>query len=250
MSPQEQELLLSSLESFLDENVITEILECVRGGKEATVFKCRAGPSLGGGFVAAKIYRPDSRRSFRNNAQYQHGRVILNKRVARALAAKTDFGRECAQYLWIAAEYETQQLLYEAGAQVPRPIAFRDSCILMQWIGDDSPAPQLRHAELSASEARVAREHILCDIERMLDRHRIHGDLSPFNILWWAGRPWVIDFPQAVDARMNGNSYALLCRDAENVFRFFARHGMDGDPWKFATRLWDRYVLGELGKEG
>ena len=73
-----------------------------------------------------------------------------------------------------------------------------------------------------------------------LDRHRIHGDLSPFNILWWQGRPWIIDFPQAVDARMNANSYALLCRDVENVCRFFAKRDVPTpDPWKWATRLQD-----------
>jgi RIO kinase 1 len=82
----------------------------------------------------------------------------------------------------------------------------------------------------------------------MLDFHRIHGDLSPFNILYWDGRPRIIDLPQAVDARMNANSYRLLCRDVENVCRFFAKAGVaTPDPWRTATRLWDRYIHGELG---
>ena len=250
MSPEEQEILLSSLDSFLDENVISEVLEVVRGGKEATVFRCRAGHNKGGQrFYAAKVYRPSDRRAFRNDAAYRDGRVIGNPRTRRAVANRTEFGREVAQHLWTAAEYETQQILHRGGVSVPRPIDTNGSAILMEWIGDDdAAAPQLRHAQLTPEQTGHALRALLTDVERMLDKHRIHGDLSPFNILYWDGRPRVIDFPQSVDARMNANSYALLCRDVENVCRFFAKRGVPTpDPWKWATRLWDRYVNGGLG---
>jgi RIO kinase 1 len=249
MSPEEQELLQSSLDGFLASNLISEVLEPVRGGKEATVFRCRAGNPRGPAFYAAKIYRPTDRRSFRDNAIYRDGRVIGPHRIRRAVENRTDFGREVAQALWIAAEYETQGILHESGVSVPRPIATAGSAIVMEWIGDESaPAPQLRHARLTPAEASAALRDLLRDVETMLDRHRVHGDLSPFNVLYWDGRPRVIDFPQSVDARMNGNSYGLLCRDVENVCRFFARQGVaTPDPWKFSTRLWDRYVRGELG---
>jgi RIO kinase 1 len=259
MSPEEQELLLSSLDSFVDQNLITQVMETVRGGKEATVFRCRAGSSSsrnggggGGGakFYAAKVYRAAERRSFRNDQAYQDGRVIGSGRVRRAVANRSEFGREVQQHLWIAAEYETQRLLFDAGVSVPRPVACNGGAILMEWIGDDGAgAPQLRHAELSPHQAAAALRAILAEIERMLDFHRIHGDLSPFNILYWDGRPRIIDLPQAVDARMNANSYALLCRDVENVCRFFARQNVaTPDPWRTATRLWDRYIHGELGR--
>ncbi|HEY7116779.1 MAG TPA: RIO1 family regulatory kinase/ATPase [Tepidisphaeraceae bacterium] len=254
MSPQEQELLLSSLDSFLDQNLISQVLEVVRGGKEATVFRCRAAHRAAardpaGEFYAAKVYRPSTRRSFRNDAVYRDGRVITNARVRRALANHSDFGRTVAQHLWTAAEYETQQILHRAAVSVPRPIASNGSAILMEWIGDASDsAPQLRHAQLTPQEAQAALRALLHDVETMLDKHRIHGDLSPFNVLYWQGRPRVIDFPQAVDARMNGNAYGLLCRDVENVCRFFERQDVPTpDPWKWATRLWDRYVNGQLG---
>jgi RIO kinase 1 len=248
MSPDEQELLHASLESFIDRNLITEVLETVRGGKEATVFRCRA-PGRSPAYYAAKVYRAADRRSFRNGAAYRDGRVILSGRVRRAVEAGSDFGQKVAQQLWVAAEYETQHLLYDAGVGVPRPIANAGGAILMEWLGgDDEPAPQLRHADVSPADAPRALASILRDVERMLDFHRVHGDLSPFNILYWQGRPRVIDFPQSVDARMNANSYALLCRDVENVCGFFAKRGTPTpDPWRHATRLWDRYVRGELG---
>src|SRR5256885_1833002 len=108
MSPEEQELLLSSLDSFLDTNLISEVLETVRGGKEATVFRCRAGSNNGKGpaFYAAKVYRDLDRRSFRNDAAYRNGRVILSGRARRAVRNRSDFGKEVQQGLWISAEYE------------------------------------------------------------------------------------------------------------------------------------------------
>ncbi len=249
MSPEEQELLLSSLDSFLDQNLITEVLETVRGGKEATVYRCRAAHSNGAPFYAAKIYRPTERRSFRSKGAYESGRVITSGRIRRAVANGSEFGRKVEQHLWVAAEYETQKLLYGAGVSVPRPIACNGGAILMEWIGDETqPAPHLRHAKLSEQQAIAALRSLLCDVERMLDYHRIHGDLSPFNILYWQSRPRIIDFPQAVDARMNRNAYSLLCRDVENVCAFFKKQNISTpDPWRWATRQWDRYRLGELG---
>src|SRR5688572_21056905 len=135
MSPDEQETLLSALDCFLDENVIAEVMEPVRGGKEATVYRCRnARPSPP--FFAAKIYRDAGRRSFRNDSMYRNGRVIGPPRIQRAVANRSEFGREVAQYLWVAAEYETQGILHASGVSVPRPIARRGNVILMEWIGD------------------------------------------------------------------------------------------------------------------
>ena len=92
MSPLEQDVLLGLLDSFLDDSVILEVLEVVQGGKEATVFRCRAAPSTGDQFYAAKVYRPMERRNFRNDTTYQQGRVILNQRTRRAYENKTEFG--------------------------------------------------------------------------------------------------------------------------------------------------------------
>ena len=89
MSPEEQEVLHAALEEFLDEDVISEVLEVVRGGKEATVFRCRAGSGRGRGgpaFYAAKVYRPSERRAFRNDADRR-------ERAASGRAAESAGGR-------------------------------------------------------------------------------------------------------------------------------------------------------------
>src|SRR4051794_12329432 len=247
MTPLEQEILLGLLDSFLDDSLVLEVLDVVQGGKEATVFRCAATPSTGQRYFAAKVYRPMERRNFRNDSAYQNGRVILSSRGRRAYAKGTDFGREVQYGLWVMAEYETQKMLYHAGADVPRPWKCNGSAILMEWIGDDDcAAVQLRHAKPSRDEAHGLHRTLLSNIELMLRHNLIHGDLSPFNILYHGGRVWVIDFPQAVDARTNRNAFGLLTRDLENVCQFFTKFGVQSDPYRIASRLWSRFLKAEL----
>jgi RIO kinase 1 len=247
MTRDEYDVLLGLLESFLDDSVITEVLEVVKGGKEATVFRCAAAPSSGERFFAAKVYRPMHRRSFHNDAVYQQGRVILNARSRRAYEKGTEFGRKVQYGRWVGSEFATQQALYDAGADVPKPIACNGSAIIMEWIGDEtSPAMQLRHIKLQARQTHEVFDTLLANIELMLRNNVIHGDLSPFNILYSDGRVKIIDFPQAVDARMNPNSYALLSRDVGNVCEYFAKCGVRCDAARIAGGLWSRFMRAEL----
>jgi RIO kinase 1 len=247
MTPLEQEVLLGLLDSFLDDSLILEVLEVVRSGKEATVFRCRAAPSTGQRYFAAKVYRPMQRRTFRNDSTYQQGRVILSSRGRRAYQNRTDFGREVQYDLWVNAEFETQQALYDAGADVPRPWRCNGSAILMEWLGDETPAPQLRHARPSPDHAREMHRTLLANIELMLRHNLIHSDLSPFNILHLGeAAVKIIDFPQAVDARMSPNAAMLLHRDVANVCGFFERFGVRSDAGRIADDLWRRFVLAEL----
>ena len=85
MTRDEQDVLLGLLESFLDDSLITEVLEVVKGGKEATVFRCLAAPSKGARYFAAKVYRPMERRSFRNDGVYQITSRSLTFTIFKAL---------------------------------------------------------------------------------------------------------------------------------------------------------------------
>jgi RIO kinase 1 len=242
------DVLIGLMESFLDDSLISEVLEVVQGGKEATVFRCRAHDVTGDRFYAAKVYRPMERRNFRNDAAYQNGRVILNARSRRAYEKGTEFGRKVQYGRWVNAEYETQQALFDAGADVPRPVACNGSAILMEWIGDDTTAaPHLRHVkQLSAQQAQQLLERVLANIELLLRCNCVHGDLSPYNVLYWNGRLTLIDFPQTVDARTNWNAQNLLHRDVANVCEFFAKYGARADPHRIAGRMWGRFLRAEL----
>ena len=47
---------------------ITEVLQTVKSGKEATVYCCAAHPSTGVDLLAAKVYRPHVSRVMKDNA--------------------------------------------------------------------------------------------------------------------------------------------------------------------------------------
>ncbi len=72
----------------------------------------------------------------------------------------------------------------------------------------------------------------------------MHADLSPHNVLYRGeGYATVIDFPQAVDPRINTNAFQLLLRDVENLARYFERCGVRRDPFSLAAgygSVWER----------
>jgi RIO kinase 1 len=148
----------------------------------------------------------------------------------------------------MSAEYETLRVLHRAGVDVPRPIAHSGSTVLMEYIADaeGEPAPTLNQVQLSADEARSAFERLMRNIELMLAHDRVHGDLSPYNVLYSDGRPWIIDFPQAVDARFNSNALSLLERDIDRICTYAARAGVQADAWRLARELWGRFLRAEL----
>jgi RIO kinase 1 len=231
--------LTSALESFFEDELITDIAGVVKSGKEATVYCCRAGRTLGVDLVAAKIYRPRRSRGFQNDAVYREGRVILDKRIARAVRSKSRKGRESAFEMWLGHEFQALTALHAAGADVPRPIASAPSAVLMEYLGgEDGPALPLASIVLDRREARDLFERILRNVELFLRCGHIHADLSAFNILYHRGRATVIDFPQSVDPRANPHAFDLLHRDLENVCDYFAPYGIHADPYRLCTRIW------------
>lgn len=237
-----------ALEPFFADNLIREVLHLVRTGKEAALYCCRGDTKLDNRLVAVKVYKPLRGRAFRNDSAYQDGRVILERRAARAAAKRTAFGREVQATLWTAHEFEVLRLLHSAGADVPKPIKGSPSAILMEWIGDadDGAAPQLREIELQPDEARPLFERLLANIELWLACNVVHADLSPYNLLYQPERLVAIDFPQAIDPRFNSQAYELLARDLDHVCRFFGRFGVASDPGALTADLWDRFMRGTL----
>lgn len=64
----------------------------------------------------------------------------------------------------------------------------------------------------------------------MLEAELVHGDLSAFNVLWWRGRPVIIDLSQSVDAIVHPAARELLVRDVDRTAAYFRRLGVAIDP--------------------
>lgn len=248
----EEGWLLSSLEALYDMQLITDVLAQVKGGKEANVYRCAAGPVTGETWLAAKVYRPRMFRQLRNDKRYREGREILtadgrpvkktDHRLMRAVGKKTAFGVEVAHTSWLMYEHTTLHKLHEAGAAVPQPFGVSGNAILMSYLGDELlPAPALAEIRLEQHEARPLFDEALRNIELMLSMGLVHGDLSAYNILYWEGTITLIDFPQVTDARSNPDARAIFARDVRRVCEYFARYGIRRDAASLAATLWDRF---------
>ncbi len=248
----EEGWLIESLSAFYDQSLITDVLAVVRGGKEATVYRCAAHPVTGEELLVAKVYRPRMFRQLRNDAMYREGRRILtasgqavketDHRVMRALGKKTAFGAQVAHTSWLMHEYTTLQRLYSAGVAVPKPITSGENAILMGYFGDEQiAAPTLSQVRLDADEAEPLFKEVLHNVELMLRQDIIHGDLSAYNILYWEGEIALIDFPQVVSSRNNRSALSILQRDVERVCEYFEKYGIPNNSAAITHGLWERY---------
>ncbi len=249
----EAEWLRSSLASFYHDEMINDVLASVKGGKEASVYRCKAQPHTGETLLAAKVYRPRQFRNLRNDKMYRDGRTILtpegrpvkstDQRIMRALGKKTAFGQQVAHTSWLMYEFTTLARLHQLGAAVPKPFAANDNALLMSYYGDDATAaPTLNSVRLDMREAQRLFEEALRNIELMLAQGLIHGDLSAYNILYWEGKITIIDFPQITYAATNRNARAILGRDVTRVCEYFMAQGVHARPEQIASELWTRYA--------
>jgi RIO kinase 1 len=235
----------SGLEHLVAEGVITEVLARLQSGKEAEVYVVR----FGGRIVAAKVYKDRDHRSFKNNASYMEGRSVRSSRSQRAIDRGTRFGKAAAEDAWKSAEADALYKLHAAEVRVPTPVLFLDGVLLMELVldADGEPARRLIDTDLSAAQANTGYHDMLKQIVGILSCDLIHGDLSPYNVLWAAAGPTIIDFPQIVSASHNSGSQRFFLRDAENILGHFARI----DPTLTARRgdaseIWRAYMSREL----
>ncbi len=241
---------LSAIEPFIEEGWITDLLFEVKSGKEATVFCCAGSSRSDFPLIAAKVYRPIESRQFRNDAMYIGGRLHMARegRARRAVQKNSAFGKKVQFGTWMYEEWDVMKVLHDAGADVPKPLALGERAILMQFLGDESgAAPMLQEIAPGSIDAARVVDDVLRNIELMLDCDCVHGDLSPYNILLHEDRAIIIDFPQAIDPRLNQHGHTLLSRDIDNICRWAHKHGVDRPAGKIMSRLWRRFVHGELG---
>lgn len=248
--------LVSSLGPFFEQDLLSDVLYLVKGGKEANVYCCAAHPALasamGAELLAAKVYRPRQFRNLRNDRLYREGRPVLTEdgravkptdtRIMRALGKKTDFGVQVQHTSWLQYEFTTLQKLYENGVSVPRPVAAGENAVLMDFCGDrDSAAPTLSEVGLQPDDARRLWPQVREALESLLKAGLVHGDLSAYNILYWKNRAVLIDLPQVVAVDSNPHAHDIFVRDVTRVCQYFARLGVDCDAESLAQQLWRRY---------
>jgi RIO kinase 1 len=224
----------------------TEVdLGVLKTGKEAQVSLVeRTGPA-GRCLLARKLYLPREvaqkgvleamgvQRSsqFRHDVTYREGRQFRKSRDRRAVERMSTHGKALLQERWTNHEHDVMGVLWEAGVSVPYPVKFAEDRFDMEYIGDSrGAAPTLARLRPRGPLLAVMWDQLVENLERMVAAGYAHGDLSAYNLLWWADELWLIDLPQAVDIAANPMGIDFLHRDVANIAAWFGRQGLERDP--------------------
>jgi RIO kinase 1 len=206
-------------------------LGVLKTGKEADVHLLRravpGGPEC---LLAAKRYRPAERRMFHRDAGYADGRRVRRSRENRAMARRTEFGRELLAGQWASAEFAALSALWQLGAPVPYPVQLLGTELLLEFIGDPATgvaAPRLAQCRPAPDELAGLFDQVRSAMRLLARAGYAHGDLSPYNLLLHEGVLVMIDLPQVVDLVANPQGPNYLRRDCENICQWFTGRGLE-----------------------
>ncbi|HTT15042.1 MAG TPA: serine protein kinase RIO [Thermoplasmata archaeon] len=213
---------LIALSTLISRGVIDAVDFPIATGKEGGVFRATKGEE----FRAVKIYRV-------GNTTFRHLPAYALEDLRREASVRNFGGLVIA---WTRREHTTLGRLVDAGVHAPRPYAHLRNVLVMQFLGSaEGAAPRLKDALIEEPEQLY--EALVEEIRRMVVGAKlVHGDLSPYNTLYWEEKPWLIDVAQAV-SREHPQARALLERDIGNFAKFLRSEGADVDAAEFLERV-------------
>lgn len=184
-------------------------------GKEANVFSGRKGAEK----VAVKIHRLETS-DF--NRMYDYIKYDPRFNGLKKNKRKVIFS-------WAQREYRNLLNARNANVRAPKPITVENNVVVMEFIGNENPAPRLKNK--APKNKKVFFNEIINNMKRLHKSGFVHSDLSAFNILNFEERPVLIDFSQCTPME-NPNAGEYLQRDIKNVVNFFKKIGLKIDEEK------------------
>jgi RIO kinase 1 len=237
-----------------DLGAVDQDLGILKSGKEADVHIVRRwvpGSDSVDSVVhmAAKRFRDSQHRMFHRDAGYLEGRRVRRSREMRAMARRTEFGKQMISAQWANAEFYALSELWSLGLPVPYPVQIDGTEVLMEFIGEQGEsglaAPRLAQTRPEPALLADLFEQFRTTVIRLAERGWAHGDLSPYNTLLHNDRLVIIDWPQIVDIIGNPRGLEFLHRDCHNMCAWFAARGLVvdeeelfGDFTAAATSRW------------
>jgi len=188
-------------------------------GKEGGVFRATAGTE----FRAVKIYRV-------SNSVFRHLPVYALDSLRRETSVR-NFGGLI--FAWTRREHTILGRLADAGVRAPRPYGHFRNVLVMEFIGDENGFAAPRMIDVPIDDPASLYEDLVQQIGRMArDARLVHGDLSPYNVLYHEGHAVLIDVAQAVPAD-HPEALRLMERDVRNFAKFLERLGFSVEPAEF-----------------
>jgi RIO kinase 1 len=191
-------------------------------GKEGGVFRASSGDN----FRAVKVYRI-------GNAVFKRLPAYALEALKRE-ASTSNYGRLVTG--WTRREHSVLQRLFDAGVRCPQPYGYLRNVLVMDFIGNEGlPAPRLQ--TIALEDPQSIHDDLVVQVQRMVVKARlVHGDLSPYNVLFHDGSPVVIDVAQSIEAD-HPQAKALLERDVANFARYFQKLGVETSTEAFLAAV-------------
>ena len=212
----------------------------IKTGKEADVHLVeRITPDGRSLLLASKRYRDRDHRLFHRDAAYLDGRRVRRSREMRAMANRTEIGREMIAGQWAVAEHRALARLWQLGLPVPYPVQLDGTALTLEFVGTDdgTAAPRLAQLRPDPAELTALWLDLWASLRTLAEAGYAHGDLSAYNLLVHDDRVWLIDLPQIIDVVGNPHGPSLLRRDVANVAAWFAARGLPHDVDALADEL-------------
>ena len=203
---------LMSLHKLMQSGEIETVDYPIARGKEAHVFHATTNQ----GPAAVKIFHTTNA-VFKSLAKYIDGDPRFGglKRRHRELVK-----------IWVRKEYRNLRRMRKHGIRVPKPRAILNNVLVMDLIGDEGePSPRLKDITIDDPKG------VFDDLLEILSvcwqtGNLVHSDFSEYNILWYDGEPWIIDFGQAV-VSAHPSSNEFLVRDVTILVECINRQGYE-----------------------
>jgi RIO kinase 1 len=214
------EFTIKTLFKLSSQGHFDDLISPVMIGKESNVFLAETKDK---DYVIVKIYRLHSCNFNKMYSYISSDPRFENLKNQRRLVI----------FKWVQREYRNLLIAREK-ILVPKPITFMNNVIVMESIGKNIPAPQLKD-KIPQNKEKFASE-ILDAVKKMYNLGVVHADLSEFNILNHNEKPYFIDFSQGTSVK-DPNSFEYLERDLKNIKRFFNKYELDLDINKLLSEL-------------
>ena len=128
--------------------------------------------------------------------------------------------------VWVRKEHRNLNRL-ALGIERPAAVGVHKNVLVMAYLGSTTSSPKLRDVEIERPQ------EVYDDLLRFLavswqKAKLVHGDFSPYNILWHEGRACVIDVGQAV-VDSHPKAQEFLVRDVTRLVEWGQKNGLDVD---------------------
>jgi RIO kinase 1 len=213
---------LIRLSKLFSDGTLQQLDFPISTGKEANIFRATT-PE--GELVAIKIYRT-SNLTFKHIATYIEG----DPRFKHNIKSRRDILDE-----WAKKEFKNLTRLHEIGIRVPAPRKRLHNIVIMDYIGTKNrAAPMLK--DIDPPDPKAVYTELMMFVKKMYKDRIVHADLSPFNVLFYRRKPYIIDVGQAV-LLDHPQALEFLKRDLKNLVFYFQKYGIYGDADKIFGTL-------------